>query len=71
MRSKILSIYANAIADKASGTADHGYLLHFAKMEGISQVSDLLVECTVPKTNNLSAAMKNRTPHFQYFAFFC
>jgi Fic family protein len=29
------------------------------------------LECTVPKTNNLSAAIKNRAPHFQRFAFFC
>jgi hypothetical protein len=71
MWSKILSICVNTPAGKASDSAHLRHHLHFGKTNRSAHVSALMVECMVPKTNNLSAATKNLAPHFQRFAFFC
>ncbi|MDR2782224.1 MAG: hypothetical protein LBB21_07310 [Holosporaceae bacterium] len=71
MQSKILSICTNMAVQRASDAAGFHSLLHLDKANKRVQASRLLVERTVPKTNNLSAATKNRTPHFQHFIKFC
>jgi hypothetical protein len=59
------------ITSKASEPAGLRPLLHSGKTSKRVQGSSMVVERTVPKTNNLSAAIKNWLPHFQHFAFFC
>jgi hypothetical protein len=71
MWSKILSICINMTVQKASDTAGFAVLLHSGKTNRSVHISGLMVECMVPKTNNLSAATKNWASHFQHFAFFC
>jgi hypothetical protein len=58
-------------AQRASDAAGFHSLLHLDKANKRVQASRLLVELTVPKTNNLSAAIKNWPLHFQRFAIFC
>jgi hypothetical protein len=67
----VLSICTNAVTRKASETVKLRSPLHSGKMNRSDHVSAPVVERMVPITNNLSAATKNRAPHFQDFAFFC
>jgi hypothetical protein len=71
MRKKILSIYINAIADRAYDTAHFAILLHSGTTKIIGCSVTLLVERASSLANNLSAATENPAPHFQRFAIFC